>query len=193
MDIKEFRKERQKKKQREYAQKNKEKIKIYFKGYMQKPENIEHKKEYDKIYFSNPKNKERSLLRAKKHYEKNKENISRRQKEYYEENKELMQKRCREEYYRNHDRKIAYQNQRRKKLKDFIYNYKEERGCERCGYNEYPEILEFHHNQGNKEFTISQRNSYSIKLIEIEIKKCIILCPNCHRVHHRKDKFGQKG
>jgi 5-methylcytosine-specific restriction endonuclease McrA len=46
--------------------------------------------------------------------------------------------------------------------------------CNRCGYNEHPEILEVHH--------IDEDNTNNI------IENLEVLCPNCHTIHHKLNK-----
>lgn len=60
--------------------------------------------------------------------------------------------------------------------------------CSECGYDKEPEILEFHHiDPTSKSFDFSQRKASkyqaAINRILEEIKKCVLLCPNCHRKH----------
>lgn len=58
-------------------------------------------------------------------------------------------------------------------------------GCKICGYRKWAPALEFHHRDPRgKEFHISKCNGKSISLIKDEIRKCDILCGNCHRKHH---------
>ncbi len=74
---------------------------------------------------------------------------------------------------------------RRRVIKDFIHNYKKDKQCLICGFNKNTDILVFHHrNPENKEFKISQRNTSTIDVLTEEIKKCDLLCPNCHRELH---------
>lgn len=72
----------------------------------------------------------------------------------------------------------------RKAIKDFIDTIKIAYGCQLCGEKE-PCCLDFHHKE-NKEFNVSQAytNMISKERLEKEIKKCIILCANCHRKVH---------
>jgi hypothetical protein len=58
--------------------------------------------------------------------------------------------------------------------------------CIRCGYNKYPEVLEFHHKDPlKKDFNISMKgHCRSWGRVKEEIKKCILLCANCHRELH---------
>jgi len=56
--------------------------------------------------------------------------------------------------------------------------------CARCGWKDNFSALEFHHVNGKKDFTIGQVANKSWDSIVDELKKCIILCANCHRVEH---------
>ena len=63
--------------------------------------------------------------------------------------------------------------------------------CIRCGYNKYPEVLEFHHrDQKQKLFGIGQGGlTRSWERIRTEIEKCDILCANCHREIHVEENM----
>ena len=58
--------------------------------------------------------------------------------------------------------------------------------CIKCGYNKYPEALEFHHkNPLEKEFNVSKKgHCRSWERVLREIQKCDLLCANCHRELH---------
>ena len=58
--------------------------------------------------------------------------------------------------------------------------------CIKCGYNKYPEVLEFHHiDPSKKDFNVSSKgHCRSWERVSEEIKKCILLCANCHRELH---------
>ena len=52
-----------------------------------------------------------------------------------------------------------------------------------CGYNKCGKALHYHHlDRKTKKFNISRIASTSIakKSLDEELKKCIILCANCH-------------
>jgi endogenous inhibitor of DNA gyrase (YacG/DUF329 family) len=51
--------------------------------------------------------------------------------------------------------------------------------CNRCGYDEYPEIVQVHHKDGN-------RDNNNISNLEP-------LCPNCHAIEHRIKLMRKKG
>ncbi len=60
-------------------------------------------------------------------------------------------------------------------------------GCSKCGYNTNISCLEFHHiNPLDKKLELDMRtlSNMSSILIEEEVKKCIILCSNCHQSYH---------
>lgn len=91
--------------------------------------------------------------------------------------------------YRRHKCKFCYQkNKDRLKLKYKIWvqNFKKLNKCSKCG-NDDPRVLEFHHrDRAKKDFSISVAfyNRMGLDSIRREIKKCDILCANCHRVLH---------
>lgn len=78
---------------------------------------------------------------------------------------------------------------RRRKLKMLSVEYK---GgcCEKCGYDKCIAALEFHHlDPSKKDFSISQDGSTrSFEKIKIELDKCIMVCANCHREIHDKQR-----
>lgn len=60
--------------------------------------------------------------------------------------------------------------------------------CCICGYDKCSSALEFHHiNPQDKDFSISTfmiRSKGTLELALGEIKKCVLLCSNCHREFH---------
>jgi len=59
--------------------------------------------------------------------------------------------------------------------------------CTKCG-NKDPDVLTFHHkNPKTKKFTLCQSWQKAWKTLLSEIKKCELLCANCHMKHHRKE------
>lgn len=65
--------------------------------------------------------------------------------------------------------------------------------CSKCGYHENYAALEFHHvNPSEKSFQLDARHiaNTSKELLLEEIKKCVLLCSNCHKeVHHPNLSF----
>lgn len=90
-------------------------------------------------------------------------------KEYYDKNKKEI-----------YQRKKERRNKISEELKTMLGGK-----CNRCGYKKCLSALEFHHNKGKKEGHLSNliKNSSKQKSLK-EIKKCILLCANCHREVH---------
>ena len=75
--------------------------------------------------------------------------------------------------------------------KQIIQDIKTQLKCEKCGYNEYPVALDFHHiDPATKDDKVSRwvSNSYKLDKTLAEMQKCICLCANCHRVFHFLEK-----
>ena len=84
-----------------------------------------------------------------------------------------------------------YMKKRYQDKRDEIWDLKNSLSCQKCGYNKCPEALDFHHIDPNeKEGKIAQMisNSYGLDKAKEEIKKCIVLCSNCHREFHYLQK-----
>ena len=79
----------------------------------------------------------------------------------------------------------AYAKIRRRKYKQKSVNLLGGK-CSRCEYNKCLDALEFHHidskMKDNGLGDMFGNNSW--KTIEKELKKCILLCANCHREEH---------
>jgi hypothetical protein len=61
--------------------------------------------------------------------------------------------------------------------------------CTKCGFGHIA-ALDFHHTDptqkdGNIHRLVSNGQS---KKVREEIKKCVVLCANCHRIHHYQEK-----
>ena len=77
--------------------------------------------------------------------------------------------------------KEVYEN-KKKTVTEIKKNLK----CAKCG-EEREYCLDFHHaNPNEKENTIARMtsNNYRLDTVLNEIKKCIVLCSNCHREFH---------
>jgi hypothetical protein len=89
-----------------------------------------------------------------------------------------------------------YQQKKKDRAKRIKAEYQEiKKGlrCERCGYNQHPAALQFHHkNPAEKEFILSRAMHVSVKRIRNEIAKCEVLCANCHLIHHWKERHPEE-
>lgn len=67
----------------------------------------------------------------------------------------------------------------------WLGEYKRSRGCGRCGVTD-PRVLDFHHKSDeDKEFGIGEfRRAVGFDRIKEEVKKCDVVCANCHRILH---------
>jgi hypothetical protein len=74
---------------------------------------------------------------------------------------------------------------RRRKLREMALSVMGGK-CTLCDYNNCGAALDFHHrNPDEKEFGISADGlTRAWKRVEAELKKCILLCANCHREVH---------
>ena len=60
--------------------------------------------------------------------------------------------------------------------------------CCICGYNKSVCALEFHHIDPNKkEFQIGSGRCVNWEKVKEELKKCVLVCANCHREIHEKE------
>lgn len=57
--------------------------------------------------------------------------------------------------------------------------------CVICGYDKSFLVLEFHHTDPKeKDFNISEKSAWGFERLKPELKKCVLLCPTCHREVH---------
>lgn len=130
-------------------------------------------------------------------YHANKDKINARRRAKYaatnpkpkltkEERKERQQQRDAEWFQKNKTRKYEVKKKAIKEKKAWIWAYKEERGCIKCGFN-HPAALDFHHPGGvEKDFAIgaATNHNYGLARIKQEVEKCEVMCRNCHALHH---------
>lgn len=88
-------------------------------------------------------------------------------------------------YQRNKAKVIALAAANKRKIAARWQEYKKTQSCAQCGEN-HVATLDFHHvirSKSNKKVHVmAQQNSWE-KLMA-ELKKCIVLCANCHRKLH---------
>ena len=127
-------------------------------------------------------NYEKINERQKKYREENREELRRRNKEWCNNNPEKHKKTCHQSY-----------KKRYKRRKQFIDDYKLSKGCAICGYNKCASALDFHH-EGDKDFDVAKGlgQNTNIEKLKKEIEKCIVLCANCHRELHDKERNNEQ-
>ncbi len=80
----------------------------------------------------------------------------------------------------------AYNKKTKRERRAVVNRIKTKCGCKKCGYNEHPVALHFNHiNPANKIISISHMicNCKPWSMIKEEIRKCEVLCANCHSIH----------
>jgi len=111
--------------------------------------------------------------------------ISRPRKSFSIEKLRARQNKANAKFYRLNSKKIYLaKNDKRKIMKLELIGVKGG-ACEECGYNRCVAALEFHHNGKDKDSDLSRiiKNGSRQKALK-EIKKCTLLCANCHREAH---------
>ena len=95
-------------------------------------------------------------------------------------------------YENNKETEKARINERRDKKRKEWQDYKASLSCSKCGFS-HPACIDFHHPPGTKEHsvnTLAQNGRF--KLAYKEFAKCIVLCANCHRIHHYDERQKKK-
>jgi hypothetical protein len=93
-------------------------------------------------------------------------------------------------YQKNKERCIERNRILQEKYKEQWHSYKASLSCAHCGAS-HPAIIDFHHvnpNDPDKQHVnnLIKNRRYAAAYKEIETK-CIVLCANCHRIHHYEE------
>lgn len=136
-------------------------------------------KEYNKKYYQEHKD-EFEVYRERHTQKYGKEYIARKSKSYYQKNKKRWrkyQRQLRQSYY------IQW--------KEIVLGVFGSIECKECGYNKCFGVIDFHHREPKEKYILIShlfRLKPTPERIK-EIKKCDMLCKNCHYEHHY---FGSK-
>lgn len=102
------------------------------------------------------------------------------------------------EYSRKHyekNQKVIIQKTKVVKAKERAkwYVFKATLKCTNCGFSHIA-ALDFHHEDpSTKEGSVHNFvSSGQFAKAYKEIEKCIVLCANCHRIHHHEDRLKKK-
>ena len=105
-------------------------------------------------------------------------------------------KECKKEYdklwYKGNSRRRELLNKnaniRAHFITEFIRRHKLFCGCQRCGYKKSHYSLDYHH-VSDKKYQATKMKTLSIKTVKKELRKCIVLCSNCHcEIHEELNK-----
>jgi len=109
----------------------------------------------------------------------------------------LIRKQKAKEYSAKHyaanakEHKIAVKKNR-KASKEKWNAYKATLMCSQCGIL-HPAVIDFHHPPGTKEYSVHElAKNGRFKKAYKEAEKCVILCANCHRIHHHNERLAKK-
>ena len=96
-----------------------------------------------------------------------------------------------EKIYRRQKCRYCYRKTKRLLIdrhRKWIEEYKQYERCEKCGIADF-RVLDFHHDSlEKKDFNISDfRYRAGFKKLKEEVKKCSVLCANCHRIVHYEE------
>jgi len=99
----------------------------------------------------------------------------------------------RRHYEKNKEASIARIKANKLRYQKQWAEFKSTLKCINCGFDN-PAALDFHHvikdPDNQKLYEILRRNAY--KRAMEEIKKCVVLCANCHRIHHHEEHLHKK-
>ncbi|SRR6266550_5461557 len=108
----------------------------------------------------------------------------------------------RKAYHREYHKEIWYpahrqdridrSKQKRLELVEWYREYKKTLRCADCGQN-HPATLEFHHLDPTKKEALVSRliaTTSSLRRLQEEMAKCVVLCANCHRIRHWNEREG---
>lgn len=94
-------------------------------------------------------------------------------------------------HYRHREQNATQSLDWRARLRAWVHGSKRERGCARCSETD-PACLDFHHrDEAEKTANVSElvSNGRSKAAISKEMKRCDVLCANCHRKEHADYRF----
>ena len=77
-------------------------------------------------------------------------------------------------------KRYANEKKRHREIILFLRKYKLEHGCKDCGYKNHHAALSFDHIKDEKHIDVC--HAKSISQAKNEIKKCEVVCVNCHAV-----------
>ena len=108
-----------------------------------------------------------------------------------ERRREYQQKYHKETWYPEHRQdRLDRARKKKQEVRKWYREYKNTLHCADCGQS-HPATLDFHHiDPTEKDFVVSQilHETTSLRRLQEEIAKCVVLCANCHRIRHWNEK-----
>jgi len=86
--------------------------------------------------------------------------------------------------FKDKNKKRRYERKYRLKRIAILERYKQMKGCAHCGNKDF-RCLIFHAPDGHEDVCIGELVD-SWKRLKAELKHCIVLCANCHKIVHWK-------
>lgn len=96
-------------------------------------------------------------------------------------------------YERNKEAVIAKSKVQRLTFAARWAEFKNQQSCINCGFA-HPAVIDFHHvkrHPSNRKLHRLVQNRAFTKALD-EVKKCVPLCANCHRIHHYDEQQVKK-
>ena len=121
---------------------------------------------------------------ALRYYHANREKCLERQRAWREANPDYQKQWINRP--ENRTKYMRAKRERRQDVQEYVRECKLELGCSVCGYNQHHAALEWHHHGDDKKINVSF--CQSIKAADEEMAKCVVLCSNCHKIHHWETK-----
>lgn len=86
-----------------------------------------------------------------------------------------------------HEYRVSYKRRVRRRARIACLRYLAKKGCEECGCKD-PRVLEFDHLEPKKKHApisllLSQGYTWGSEKVRKEVRKCRVLCANCHKLH----------
>ena len=100
-----------------------------------------------------------------------------------------VNKQMRDSYHKNPNKYKEREKEQRRQLMELVNNIKQQSTCKFCPEKD-PCCLDFHHLDSNQK---DESIAYLVGIksrerLMKEIEKCIVVCANCHRKIHSKNK-----
>ena len=109
---------------------------------------------------------------------------------HYFANREAVIRRTNAHTAAHRERYNGYLRKYRARKKRWLKEYLATHPCVDCGIDD-PDVLEFDHVRGTKDFTIGDAPAGRLERIQAEVAKCDVRCCNCHRKRHRRETWNR--